>query len=114
MEIDRRQAVRAVNFMLTVVGLLVIAGAMGVMIAIAARAAPDSAPEAREYFYRLAWIAAAMLGLALVMLTWTVSRYLRRRSRESRHEPTPYVDAWAEAGRRARVDDEDEDDPDEA
>ncbi|MBS3735075.1 MAG: hypothetical protein KGY99_09145 [Phycisphaerae bacterium] len=95
----RRRVFRTVNFALAVIGLLVIAGAMAAMIAIAARAAAQAEPDARKYFYHLAWIAAAMLGVALVMLAWTCVRHLRR-GRAYRTRPTRYVDAWGEAGRR--------------
>lgn len=54
-----------------------------------------------------------LLGLALI-LTLILARWGRNMALRDRHarrrEPTEYVDAWEEAGRRAQPPDDEEDD----
>ena len=86
----------------------------------AARTLGIDAPE-RASLQRLAWLGVAVLSVVLLVLFWLTVRLLKARElgRELPHPPAPYVDAWAAAGERFKLeDDEDdlpeEDDPDDA
>ena len=67
---------------------------------------------------QLAWLALVLLGLTLVVLLWAIMRFARSRMRFRRGKiHTPYVDAWALAGKRFSLDgdpsEEDEDEQEE-
>lgn len=113
MEIDRpARGFRTVSFVVTVAGLAVIIVTLGVMVVLATgRAAGETDEPTRDGLVRLAYVSMVLLGLAVVLLGWVVARHLGRRmrsiQRDLHHEPTPYVDAWSEAGRRAKAPEED-------
>jgi len=106
----RYRAMRLVNFVLTSAGLAAGAGALMALILITTRHASLSQGETRSAVVRLAWLATALLALCLLMLTWVIARYARERLHiERERTKTPYVDAWAEAGRRLKLSEEQND-----
>ena len=61
----------------------------------------------KEAFLRLAVVSGVLLAMALVLLLWTFLRLaLRWFHSPSLRRPTPFVDAWAEAGRRVRLEED--------
>ncbi len=114
MEIDPEPAGRNISQIILIVMLAVMAGGLFVVTAMAANLAGEVENiDQRRVLARIAWVAISLMGLALVVLLWTVMRYFRSRMQLGQHrEPTPYVDAWSLAGKRMQVpteeDDEDE------
>jgi len=106
MEIDRGQYLRFAGFAVLVIALGLIVAGSGVMLAIASRAAGDAQGDAQRVLARLAWLSAAILALALLLLLWAVMRYFARRIPRSARRPTDYVDAWTVAGQRFQVPDD--------
>ena len=105
---------RSVNFTLTAMGLVAVAGAMAAMLIATTRGAAGFTGHTRSYLFRLAWLSAALLAICLLMLAWVVVRHARQRiTRRTPRSETPYVDAWAEAGKRLKLKDEEKDEPDE-
>jgi len=110
MEVDEYPNFRLVNAILVAVTLLGLAGGLIFQIGYATSAATELGNPAGRYLGHLAWLAAALLGFDLLMMFWLVIRLLGARSRYRRSHPhTPYVDAWAEAGQRFRLDKEQSD-----
>jgi formate hydrogenlyase subunit 3/multisubunit Na+/H+ antiporter MnhD subunit len=65
-------------------------------------------PEQRRILVAHSWLILALVLFVLLVglvLTFRVGRFFFPATRE-RAKPTEYVDAWQEAGRRLRVDDE--------
>jgi hypothetical protein len=98
---------RAVNFALTVTALVFGAGSFAALMLITLRFADPADGPQQTYLLRMAQISAVLLALCLILLAWTLLRHLRLPNRAERTQ-TPYVDAWAEAGRRFRFDEEDD------
>ena len=121
MEIDRPQRSELLSFAIQIATLMAITIGLATLMLLAAQAVHDTEEALmQKTLARLAWLAAALLGLTLVMLFWTAARWFRSRiHRLDAASPTPYVDAWALAGRRFKlpadeaVDDDDEEDEDE-
>ena len=113
MDIDQSVTARKISSIVVTVLLAIIAGGM-VYVVLTVTAAVEGADEAtRKGLARLAWIGMVLLGLAVVLLVWSLARTLRLYlAKPQPHTPTTYVDAWSEAGRRVQVDDED-DEPEE-
>ena len=106
MEIDGTRASRLANFIISVVLLTVMVGGLVFLIVAATEAAGNAGVDAdtRKYWGRLAYVALILLALVIVVLFWTVVHFVARRNRgRQSHAPTPYVDAWAVAGRRFRL-----------
>jgi len=81
--------------------LAAIVAGLGVLTILTLRAAAAMEDPLRGRLVRLAWLSLALTALAIVMLAGLVVHFFRRRLfPPSPHAPTPYVDAWAEAGRR--------------
>ncbi len=102
---------RALHFALTAIGLTAVGAAMFALMMITIGRATAAEGASRGYFARLAVVSAALLALCAVVLAWATIRYLRFRLQQRHwreHKPTPYVDAWAEAGRRIKVDEDGE------
>lgn len=111
MELDSVKKIRTANFVLTVVSLVLLIVGLLALVLLAANAARGADANTRKFLVRMAWVATALMGLALIMLVWVILRRLRSRFEPSgRHAPTPYVDAWAEAGKRIQVETEEDDD----
>jgi len=117
-EIDRVRKIRAVSSVAVIVLLLLIATGCAATLIIASRAAGAAVRGStiKQAFARLALLSTATLGLTLILLVWWAARLLSFLLRPTtRHGPTPYVDAWAVAGKRFKLDDEEaaEEDDDE-
>ena len=113
MEMKQPGTMRSVNFALTAMGLVAVAGVLVALLVITARAAGSAAEANRLYFVRMAWLSAALLALCLLMFAWVVVRYCRQRI-SGPHQPTKteYFDAWGEAGRRFKLPDDEQADTD--
>ena len=112
MEIGKFKSPRTVRFALLTSVLALMAVVLCALLFITLRATLRAAPDLRDYLGRLAWLCLAMLLLTLLGLVWIVVRYAIHRTRPpSRHEPTEYVDAWAIAGKRFKLQDGDLDEP---
>ena len=124
---NTQRRIQAVNSIILIVALVAIAAGLAALTLLTARAAGQvkEPPEMQTALARLAWVAMLLLSFTLVLLLWAVMRFVRSRIRFSdERKPTPYVDAWALAGKRFRLpevddegdekdsedDDEDEDD----
>ena len=95
---------------LAVAAMIVLAGGLGVQIALAAQAAGNLDAADREHLLPLAWLALVMLAFDLLVLFWVSVRFVSARSHSRRTQTaTRYVDAWAAAGRRFELDNEDPD-----
>jgi len=104
MSIDRSQVI---SFAIRAAVLLAVAIGLAAQTFMAAEAAGQMTDEpARKLLAKIAWLSVAMLGLTLLLLFWTVARFFRRRLPGGlAHHRTPYVDAWALAGKRFQLDD---------
>jgi len=112
---NRRTTSRAINFTILTVSLLAIAVVLAAILYVTittAIQAPDR--RTKRLVLTLAWTSLAALGGTLVLLLWVVIRWIRCRLQpEAPHGPTPVVDAWAEAGERFQLEEDDEDEGDE-
>lgn len=111
MEIEQRKILRSIDFAIVAVLLVALGAGLGALLYItSSQASVETEPRTRGYLLRLAWLSLAMLLLTVLIFTWVVVRYAAHRFKRSKpHEPTAYVDAWALAGRRYRVEDHPED-----
>ena len=117
MEIEKARKIQTINFVILIITLAAIAAGLAVLIGLTTRAAAavDDA-QAQRLLARLAWVSVALLALTLIVLLWMVMRFVRRRFRPPGRSCTPYVDAWALAGQRFKLEenplDEDDDEDD--
>jgi len=105
---ERLKQARRASFLVMVIWLAALCVGLGVLLALLLRDAADAdaAGRTQQAQARLAWVCLAMLAGTLVVLAWTVLRYIRfRTARPTRRRPTPHVDAWALAGQRLRLED---------
>ena len=66
----------------------------------------------RRFVGRLAWFSLALLGLTAVLLFWSLVRLFRSRVPPRRGRiRTPYVNAWELAGKRFKLEEHGEQDP---
>jgi hypothetical protein len=99
-----------------VILLILIAAGCAATLTISARegAALAAGNPHRKIFVRIAVFSTASLGLTMVLLVWAAMRYASNRlAVRGPHVPTEYVNAWAVAGQRLQLDDEDEEDEEE-
>jgi len=112
MEIDAgRKSV--VNFVVLLVMLMAMIVGLGTLIYLT-RDAITRTDDAlmQDMLARLAWISLALMGVALILLLLAVMHFVRSRfPAGSARRPTPYVDAWALAGQRMQVGDDEDDGP---
>ena len=119
MDIEERRGGNTVSWVIAITMLVAVAGAQIYQIALTTTVAGEIELPGRKYMHRLAWLALVVLSAELVVLFWLAVRFLVARSRlgEMHHSETPYVDAWAAAGERFKLNEVDEDeapdDPDE-
>ncbi|MBN1553125.1 MAG: hypothetical protein JXA11_00145 [Phycisphaerae bacterium] len=107
---DTQQTVRRVNYTVLLFCLLLSAVVMIAVVWILARAAGGADERTRPVLVRLAWVAAACVGLDALGLLWILLRWMRLRILPSAPLPeAPYIDAWSEAGKRIQPDEDDED-----
>jgi len=118
MEIEQTNRLRAVSNGVLVAALTMIVAGCGAILAMSWQVARGIDPvvgrETLRQVHQIAWLAAAMLALALLLTAWALMRFLGRRI-EGTHlgKPTAYVDAWSAAGKRIQLADDDEEDEDE-
>jgi len=107
-EIEKPKPNATVRFVVLSAALLVMIVVLGVLLLVALEAAEDADAQTRSYLARMAWLFLIMLLLTVLCLFWLSIRYLIiwTRTRARRHE-TPYVNAWAMAGQRFKLDEED-------
>ncbi len=100
---------RTISFIVIAVFLVVCAITLGLLIAMVAANIGDADGKAKQLLGRFAWICTVMLGVTVVFLFWHVMRFFRfRMNSGEKFSPTPYVNAWAEAGRRMQAPPEDD------
>jgi hypothetical protein len=111
MALTASSASRSVSFTFVVLGLVCIAAGQAAMLLITTRAAGEAGEEAtRRLLLRLAWLSLVLLCLTLLLLLWAVIRHLRYQFRaELPVKRSKYVNAWALAGERFRLDEADSD-----
>ena len=111
MEIEKDKAQRSLSFVVIVVGLLIIIGGLAWFGAAAVSAAGHAQDDQhRKGLMHLAWISLVLALPALGLLVVVVGRRLRQvLIRPAETQPTPQVDAWAEAGRRFKLPEEEPD-----
>ncbi len=91
--------------------LAALAAMLGAMLYLMLHRAGQTHDAEQRYFVRMAWLCLFMLCLTLLFIFWLLMRLLAAWLRSGGHPPTPYVDAWSEAGRRMKAPvDEDESD----
>jgi hypothetical protein len=104
MTIQQARRSRTANFVVVVALLGLIVVGLAVLFAATAQGAGKAAsPATQKYLVRLAWLSFALLATTLLLLSWVVAHYVLSRLRPEGHPPTPYVDAWALAGKRLKV-----------
>jgi hypothetical protein len=98
---------RATNFAILTVGLGAWSALLAVLLQRVLAASQTPYPLRHAYLVRLAWLIGALLMLSLLVLAATVIHYLgwRLTRPPERFTPTPYEDAWTEAGRRVKAED---------
>jgi hypothetical protein len=105
MEITHRTAGKArhVALLLTLgTGCLLLTGLLSVTL----EGYPEAGPQTRRILLVLAWTAAGLLFLTLLLLMWVFIRWMRSRMPPPRRrEGVGYVNAWVEAGRRLQTSD---------
>jgi hypothetical protein len=95
-----------------IVCLVLVAAGMGVLLYVTLHSVDQVKSYQRPGMIRLAWVTLLVLAVVLVLLLWALIRIIALRLRPQPHEQTPYVDAWALAGRRADAPKPDGDDQD--
>jgi heme/copper-type cytochrome/quinol oxidase subunit 2 len=104
MTIEQERRSRTVNFVVVVALLVLLVVGLAVLFAVTAQGAgKDASPAIQKYLARLAGLSMALLATTLLLLAWVVARHVLSRLRPEGHPPTPYVDAWALAGKRLRL-----------
>ena len=96
------------RFITTVVVLGIHITGLAVILAMATTLLGDKNPEAiRKTAGQIAWVAASMISFDAILLLLALSRFLRSRLTSTiSSEPTEYIDAWAEAGARLKLEDD--------
>jgi len=114
METEPVKALRRINFLVLIISLGTVAAMLGALLAVLTQAMAGADPSTKTFLARMAWAVLAVLAGTLVLLVWVMTRYIayRLRPRETR-KPTEYVDAWALAGKRFKLQDEPQQDQDE-
>jgi len=105
----------SISLGILILSLTVLACALGILTLLTARAANATDDiEVRRFVGRLAWFSLALLGFTIVLLFWSVVRGFRSRIHQRRGRArTPYVDAWALAGKRFKLEEHPDEDPQE-
>ena len=101
------KTLQTINFAFVTVVLTAICAGLVAIIVLASHGYAESSPEIREYRYRMALIAAALLALTVVLLVWMVIRRLAPAGGKQRPAGSSYVNAWSLAGKRAEPVEED-------
>jgi len=105
-ELDYRRNRHAVRFMLVMLGLAMIAGGLIVVLAFALSSMAGVSGRVLHLLAQVAWVSLALLLVVLIVLIWTVMRYIRRQLLSDNVPPaSEHPDAWEVAGRRLKLDD---------
>jgi len=113
-EIEFQRTRQWAKFLTLIVALVVMAAVLGTLIGVMLSYAKDSTGAVRSWLMRSAIVCVAMLGLTLIVLVCVIMRFaLRRIELPTGRTRTEHVDAWALAGKRFRLPDEDEDEDEE-
>ncbi|MGC9455153.1 MAG: hypothetical protein ACP5HU_09850 [Phycisphaerae bacterium] len=113
MEVRRPSAARTISFAILFASLIIAAGMLvALLVTMLDRAEATDDPELRRILVRVAWATLVMLAVDMLVLLWGAMRFMSRvlGAPPPRRPPTPYIDAWAEAGRRLKLEEQDEDD----
>ncbi len=115
MDIDPLNRVGKTSWIIAIVALVAVAAAQVYQIVVATSAAGSLDGPARKSMHRLAGLGVAVLSVVLVALFWLAVRLFRARriGPPLSHPRTPYVDAWAAAGERFELDEDETSDDDE-
>ena len=115
-EVSEYRSRRERNYLLVIVSLLLICIGLGSIMVMALRGAGavKDDDELRRLLTQLAWTSLVLMVVAAILLVWAVARILGQRVAAPlpKGEKSERIDAWAEAGRRFEVDDDDVDEPD--
>lgn len=108
MEIALRRRLARLSKAVSIALLVLLVAGLTVSLFIASEGAGRADDEReKEAFLRLAVVSGVLLAMALVLLLWTFLRLALGRFGSPRDRaPTPFVDAWAEAGRRVRLEED--------
>jgi len=103
-EVETRKTKSLVHFILPAASMVLLIAALAVSLMYVLKAADLADTEVKGYFLNVAWILLALMLLAVLMLIWLAIRFVGNYLRlQKRGEKTPYVDAWAEAGKRFKL-----------
>ncbi|MDY6914512.1 MAG: hypothetical protein SVT52_08670 [Planctomycetota bacterium] len=109
MEVERK-TIATVHHVVSLVFLALLAWGLAVVLDKALAAASSAEGDLRRHLVGLAWLAAALLALTLVMMLWVAVRFVLFRARLKRQQAaTKYVDAWSLAGKRFELDEDEND-----
>jgi membrane protein implicated in regulation of membrane protease activity len=107
MEVKQGKTSRAVSFAIGAIMLTAIGSAMGSLVFIMlSRAAGETQSDVRKFLYRMAVIAVVLFLLVVIVFVRMLCQYVSFRLKGEKRPPTPYVDAWALAGKRYKLTDE--------
>ena len=99
----KSQTVQRIVLIALIACLALLAAALGAMLFLMLRQAGQTHDAEQRYFVRMAWLCLFMLCLTLLLAFWLLMRLFATWVPSGGHPPTPYVDAWAEAGRRMKA-----------
>lgn len=105
-----RVLVRAIIFL--IIFSLVLLAATRLYLLPAMAAARDAGPAERQHLQAVAILMLCVVLFVLfsgLLLTFRPGRFFFPRPPTTKQKPTEYIDAWAEAGRRATVEPDDDD-----
>ena len=99
--------VRSASFAILMIGLAALNTLLAVLLHKVAAAAATAPLARHEYLTRLAYLVGAVLiaALALTVIVLVHHLALRLFSHPEPFKPTPYEDAWTEAGKRLKPED---------
>jgi drug/metabolite transporter (DMT)-like permease len=107
-EVETEQTVRRIQYTVLAFCLALLAGILAALVWVMVRAYAQADEQTRELLRGLTWTAAATLSLTLLALMWVMLRWARMKIKgPPKLPPTPYVDAWSEAGKRIHLDEDD-------
>ena len=106
---------RIINSAILIVTLIAIASGLVVLTLLTSHAAAQMQDvRAQQLLARLAWVSLTLLAVTCILLLWAAMRLYRSGIFETKpHKRTPYVDAWALAGKRFQLSDDEKIPPDE-
>ena len=99
------------RYLILMVTLAMIGAALGAAVIVFARGSAGEDPAKLRYRLYASLVGLALLAMTLVGLGWMLARFAayRTRRRQGRYS-TYYVDAWAAAGKRFKLSEDDEED----